>query len=422
MAETNATMLKFDNTEELLKILAACYKLREEQQINLLVGQMKEMEKNYVSVQQELNAVRKQLDALTKGMTPDTKERLFQTAEDIESKAAEQHKNLHSIGRHLESKSKQIVQKFKEIGISALDKVAQFLGIKEKLIILRDNARSNERAMINSIEKLEKIEREFAATKFHAKNMARSIVGKETPLAPPDKKNKLFEMLKAPYIKRLKKYSKRVARLNKSIAKYDSLEKKAQEIRTGRQTETEKPKFKAVYLDGNSVRQEISADTKEQAIRAVRAASPDLKKSAKCSILEYDSKTGEYHSEGVYLAASGRDVTPVRFDIPQTVGKEEFKLVRQEMKDAGIQLKLSPDRKTCYVERSVGDEAVNKVKECLERHSKSPVQEKAGQSQRQKPSVRNKLAQNKESVVKNNQNSPARQKEHADRQRECAAR
>lgn len=539
MAENNAAVLKFDNTEELLKIMAACYKLREEEQIGLLIGQMKEMEKNFASVQKELSAVKKQMETLTQGMTPETKEDLIQTAEDVASKAAQQHQNLHSIDRHLESRSKQAVQKFKEAGISALDKVTQFLGIKEKLTVLRDNARSTETAMKNSIEKLEKIERELAATKFHAKNVIRSIAGKETPSAPPEQKSKLFEMLKAPYVKRLKKYSKRVSRLNKSIAKYDSLERKAQEIRTGRQTEAEKPRFKAVYLDANMQRREISADTKEQAIWAVREAGADLKKTAKCSILEYDARTGEYQTEGIYLAASGKDVTPVRFNIPQTIGKEAFKLVRQEMKDDGIQLKLSPDRKTCYVERFVGDEAVNKVRQCLERHSKAPVQDRVGQTgqeqnkkeqnkeagqeqsrqkqarkeqavpargseektaksrpryrsvyyeggdrrelyantkeaaltktkeaktelketdrcyineydsksgtykkegiylidsgntvepvkpqthTRQKPSVRDKLAQNKESAAKNDQRSPMRQKEHADRQRECAAR
>ena len=50
------------NVKELMQILTVCNKLMERQQINLLMEQMKEMEKSYAATQKELESVKKQLN------------------------------------------------------------------------------------------------------------------------------------------------------------------------------------------------------------------------------------------------------------------------------------------------------------------------------------------------------------------------
>lgn len=85
--------------------------------------------------------------------------------------------------------------------------------------------------MKSSIEKIEKVESELGAAKFHAKNVIKALAGKETLATDIDKKSKFFEALKKPYIKQQEKYAQRCEKLDKAIGKFDSLEKAADAVK-----------------------------------------------------------------------------------------------------------------------------------------------------------------------------------------------
>ena len=233
--QQNIESINMENVKELMQILTVCNKLMEKQQINLLMEQMKEMEKSYAAVQKELESVKKQLNKeklknLSQEVMEPEQNSLLQIANEAESKLAKQHDVLKKIGENLNTRAKQIVEKFKNVGINALNKVCEFLGIKEKLIALRDCVRSNEMTMKSSIEKIEKVESELGAAKLHAKNAIRALAGKETLTPNIEKKSKFFEALKKPYMKQQEKYAQRCEKLNKAIGKFDSLEKAADAV------------------------------------------------------------------------------------------------------------------------------------------------------------------------------------------------
>lgn len=229
--------LKMENVKELMQILTVYNKLMEKQQINLLMEQMKEMQKNYTATQKELASVKKQLNKVQlKNLSqevakPPEQNSLLQITNEAEDKLAKQHDVLKKTGENMNKRARQIVEKFKNIGIIALNNVCEFLGIKEKLIALRDCARSNEMTMKSSVEKIEKVESEFGTAKFHAKNAIRVLAGKETLQADIEKKSKFFETLKKLYMKRQEKYAQRCEKLDKAIGKFDSLEKAADAVK-----------------------------------------------------------------------------------------------------------------------------------------------------------------------------------------------
>lgn len=242
--------VNINNVEELMGILNMCNKLKEEQQIHMLLEQMQEMETNYASVLQELASIKvklnkMQLDNLSQTPAKMTEKEAYRdnvvqmssiiqmetSANEVTHDITKKYHNLQNIGKNLNEGAKQVVRKFKEIGISALDNVCGFLGIKEKLIELRDDARSNEMKMKTSVEKIEKIESELNATMLHAKNVGRAMLGKNTLAETSGKKSKFFDMLKKPYLKHQAKYAGQCEKLNKAIEKFDSLEQAARNIR-----------------------------------------------------------------------------------------------------------------------------------------------------------------------------------------------
>lgn len=221
---------QIDNVEELISILNMCNKTKEQMQISMLLEQMQEMEENYASVLQELADVKDKLNNIQLN-NKEVKNNVVQISDEVGRDITEKHHNLQNIRENLNAGAKQVVQKFKDVGVTALNNVCGFLGIKEKLIQLRDDARSNEMKMKASIEKIEKIESELGATILHAKNMGRAIAGKETLTEKSGKKSKFFNMLKKPYMKHQAKYAKQCEKLNKAIEKFDSLEKAAGNVK-----------------------------------------------------------------------------------------------------------------------------------------------------------------------------------------------
>ena len=256
-----------NNVMELLNILNMCNKAKEQLQISMLLEQMQEMEKNYASVLQELTEVKVKLNSIqlnNLSQTPTKAADVVQLSDDVSHDITEKHHNLQNIRQNLNAGAKQVVQKFKDVGITALNNVCGFLGIKEKLIQLRDDARSNEMKMKTSIEKIEKIESELGATILHAKNVGRAIAGKEALTETSEKKNKFFDMLKKPYMKHQAKYAKQCGKLNRAIEKFDSLEKAAGNIKNRNSVKNKLSDNKKIVESQNAKKNDMQHEKSEK--------------------------------------------------------------------------------------------------------------------------------------------------------------
>lgn len=174
VAVVNYSRMK--NMDELMKILLLAKNIQAEQQINLLLSQMDEMEKNHAEVMRELTDIKQMLnEALAKPAYRPIKERCQEAATNLMEQAADTSERFQQqvlgFKQELNSKAEKLVQNFKDMGVRALNNVCEFLGIQEKLIVMRDEARSSESRMKNAVEKIEQIEKELNKVLAHTKNM-----------------------------------------------------------------------------------------------------------------------------------------------------------------------------------------------------------------------------------------------------------
>lgn len=198
-----------------------------------------ESEKNHAAVMQELADVKEQLNELLKRSENDPdiskNKKVFTTlAEQAEKGLKAQGEKLQSIKTDLNQKAQHVIQGFKNTGIKALNGVCNFLGVQEKLIAMRDQARSAERDMKNAVEKIDAVERELSGAATHLGNAGKIISGREKPVSGEREKSQeekkgaaLFRLLRKHYQKRQNTYGKRVEKLNGAIEKCRALEQKA---------------------------------------------------------------------------------------------------------------------------------------------------------------------------------------------------
>lgn len=231
---------RMNDVEELMKILTVANMLHEQQQISLLMNHIAEAEKNHAAVMQELADIKEQLNDLldrseknAPGMSENKKffSRLTQQAD----KTLEgQGQKIESIKQDLGQKAKQAVQNFKNAGIKALNNVCSFLGIQDKLIAMRDHARSAEMDMKIAIEKIDALEKELSGAASHLGNAGRIVSGREKNISEnptQDQGNNkgpaLLRILRKHFQKRQDVYAKRAEKLSGAIETCRALEQKA---------------------------------------------------------------------------------------------------------------------------------------------------------------------------------------------------
>lgn len=239
MANESGSNIVLQNVEDLQKILRIANMLNEQQQIQILLNHIAESEKNHAAVMQELNAIRSQLNEILDKTAdnPAVPGKFGKLMEQAGSTMAVEKQKLQNIKQDLNEKAKQVMQNVENKGLKALNNVCSFLGIQEKLIEMRDHARSAEMDMKNAVAKLDGIEKELSSAAAHIGNVGRIVTNKESDVsvdkgkeATENKGKALFRMLRKHFQKRQDTYAKREERLTGAIEKFQDLEQKASVI------------------------------------------------------------------------------------------------------------------------------------------------------------------------------------------------
>lgn len=256
-----------DNLDQLMQLLQGQNKGAESLMLMLLVSQMREMNANYMAVLQELQEIKSQMNnQQSTSHVSGYSSLIVDQVEVFEGDIKDQYHQFQGMAQKLNEKAGILIQKFKDVGIKALNNVCEFLNIKEILIKLRDKAQSNAVKMEGYIEKIDAIEKETGEIASHLKNI-RDVVtdntdkpfsqqervpldkapqehgaNKETYSVPAvleaqnpaentqpisEKRPSIFEKLKKHFQRNLKKFSDRVDKLNKAIEKINKLEHEA---------------------------------------------------------------------------------------------------------------------------------------------------------------------------------------------------
>lgn len=230
---------RMKNVEELLKILLVANKLQEEQQIGILLHQMNEMEKGYAAALQELADIKSKLDEVLD--RTENSANVFQGKSifakfsgQMTASVIKQKQNLQDIRQDLNAKAQNLMGSFKKEGVKALNNVSEFLGIQEKLIAMRDHARSSEMRMKDTIERIDAAEAELSGAATRLRNAGRIITGNEKTGTmehginnSTSKANAVIQMLKKHCVKWQNSYAKRAEKLDRAIDKFHALEQKS---------------------------------------------------------------------------------------------------------------------------------------------------------------------------------------------------
>ncbi len=165
-----------EHLKEFFKLLSQNGQQQEASEFSSLVTQLNQMEKQYTAVLSELKAVREQLESIQdKGIKATVKKSVSSAQQKVEQ-AKDQ---LGHIRTSLSDMVKQTLAAVKQHGISALNKAADFMGIKAALNDMRDNLNASISDTQKSIDRINAVGSELHALNEHGKNLGRALIGKE---------------------------------------------------------------------------------------------------------------------------------------------------------------------------------------------------------------------------------------------------
>lgn len=165
-----------EHLKEFFKLLSQNGQQQEASEFSSLVTQLNQMEKQYTAVLSELKAVREQLESIQDNGIKATVTKSVSSAQQKVEQAKDQ---LGHIRTSLSDMVKQTLAAVKQHGISALNKAADFMGIKAALNDMRDNLNASISDTQKSIDRINAVGSELHAINEHGKNLGRALIGKE---------------------------------------------------------------------------------------------------------------------------------------------------------------------------------------------------------------------------------------------------
>ena len=196
---------------------------------------MNDIEENFFSVLEELDTVKAQLAQVQQ--TPQTKEvrhTLADLMQNLQEQANHLQEQIHSMKTRLNEKAAQLVQNFKDQGVTALNHVCEFLGVKENLTQMRESLLQSAKEMQGSMDKIDQVAGELRAATTHVKNVGRAIVGKEAQEVAQPKEGGFFYQMKRPYRAMQDFCLKNAGKIEKDIHKIENLEQRVEKIADGK--------------------------------------------------------------------------------------------------------------------------------------------------------------------------------------------
>ena len=165
-----------EHLKEFFKLLSQNGQQQEASEFSSLVTQLNQMEKQYTAVLSELKAVREQLESIQDNGIKATVTKSVSSAQQKVEQAKDQ---LGHIRTSLSDMVKQTLAAVKQHGISALNKAADFMGIKAALNDMMDNLNASISDTQKSIDRINAVGSELHALNEHGKNLGRALIGKE---------------------------------------------------------------------------------------------------------------------------------------------------------------------------------------------------------------------------------------------------
>ena len=236
-----------DALTELIDLLTQNGKKQEAAELAALSAQFAAMEAQYGKVLSELAAVREQLATLHDG---GNRAAAMQETKQTQAHITQAKETLSTLKGNMTDKIRKTLAAVKQHGISALNKAADFLGVKKALAEMKGSVQDAIASTQGSIDRINAIGSELHALNEHAKNLGRALTGKERKELTQRNEDKGVLAAVAKPLKRHKATLEGMEKnIDRAMARVERLEQAAAKGR-----EKEKP----------SIREEIKAAAKPE--------------------------------------------------------------------------------------------------------------------------------------------------------------
>ena len=179
------------------KLLALLSKVEGDRakEFSQLVQYVDTMEKRFDQVTAELNQVRGQLADMQQSPTNKT---LAAAVTGIENNVKTAREQLAAVKEQLAAMAARAVESVKQAGISGLNKIVSFVGVKDRLNGMRNGLNQSVTNTEKTIAKVEAVGTELRNAGGHLKNAGRATVGKEWQEVAADQEGRFQSGVLAP--------------------------------------------------------------------------------------------------------------------------------------------------------------------------------------------------------------------------------
>ena len=224
-SQARTSLMENEHVKELLSIMEESRV--DSKDLRELLGHVGDMERQLDAAVRELTVMRRELNGMREDQNHPARAALRNTARSLEGTVKETRGRLASLKNNIIEGCKNAVAAFKEKGVSVLNRIAGFLGIKDGLQNMRESLNRSIGENEKAIAKIEAVSAEFHKTGSHMRNIGRVLLGKETreDVKPT---GKLANFLESPYRSELAHLKRTGKSLDAAIGKLEKLERAAE--------------------------------------------------------------------------------------------------------------------------------------------------------------------------------------------------
>ena len=256
--------------------------------LTALLGYVKQMEDFVKSAEGKIVDMKTQIADMQEIQKHPVKAALTNTAESLQTKVTSIKDQLDKIRNSIVQACKNTLTAVKNTGITALDKMAGFLGIKKACEQIQKDCTQAMARCDKSINNIEQFSKEYHQTGLHLKNMFRLAIGKEA-LETPKENGQVAKTMCAPYKAQKKCFNNICKTANKAVEKLDALWINADDIRKERQAA--KQAKQAVQERKDPAAERIAMY--EAKAKQINAASAEKAAEKTSNVIEFKPKTNE---------------------------------------------------------------------------------------------------------------------------------
>ena len=271
--EAGKTLTNEEVIRELLKLLKKNTMKEQANDVFEICSYVDGLEKKIDSMTEELTNMQNQIKEMQEDtLVNNAKKALSEAQERLNSRCEHIKSQVLEVKEQVRSTAKGIVEKAKEKGRAALYRVSEFLGIKKRLLDIRENVRGAIKTTDKDIAKTALLAKEFREAGQTAANAFRTFADKpEVDYSQKEQKHPITKAVLAPMKAVRKLFVSMELHLDASIDKLDNLamnvqldkEKYMENVKTKEQEQTEPERAEAERVEAEVVYSPMVAEPQE---------------------------------------------------------------------------------------------------------------------------------------------------------------